>query len=93
MSTKKAVYTVVCAQLQVRACNRSSHYITSFLNSPPFLLAAIGAFSYSFDESLLQSVIESVLPSSPPKNRKQYLFDKNKSNLLKAPVFYKLDPA
>ena len=83
----------MCAQLQVRAYNRSSHYITSFLNSPPFLLAAVGAFSFSFDESLLQSVIESVLSSSPPKNRKQDLFHKYKSNLLKAPVLYKLDPA
>ena len=33
----------------------------------------IGAFSFSFDESLLQSVIESVLSSSPPKYQKQCL--------------------
>ena len=65
--------------------------ITSFLSSPPFILAAIGAFSYSFDESLLQSVIESVLSSSPTKNRKQYLIDKYKSNLLKPTVLYKLN--
>jgi len=33
----------------------------------------IVAFSFSFDESLLQSVIESELSSSPPKYQKQCL--------------------